>query len=73
MMRNFELILSYLYHKSDRLDREYHQLWEYRRYRVLDEVDYLELIIAKVRMDTFDEFSRELRLLLGQNTGNYTK
>lgn len=53
-------ILLYLMNQSDNLDNRYSELRDYIRYHKADEVDYIELIIAKARKDLFDEIRADL-------------
>lgn len=54
-MTKKELFLIYLYNLSSRLDSDYEQLVLNSRSRKSDEVDYLELIMAKTRKDTVND------------------
>lgn len=54
-MTKKELFLIYLYNLSSRLDSDYEQLVLNSRSRKSDEVDYLELIMAKTKKDTVND------------------
>ena len=58
------LVLQYLYNRSDIIDQEFQMKISYNRYHRVDEVDLLELIIAKARKDLMEEISRDLTNLL---------
>lgn len=61
-------LIIYLYNKSSRVDLEFHQQQHNLRYRVPDEVDYMEAIIAKVRRDMYNEIAGEILSLLKLRT-----
>lgn len=48
-------LILYLHNKSITIDNDLQENVNFFRYRRLDEVDYLELIIKKARKDLFDE------------------
>ena len=56
-------IYQYLYLKGDRIENYYDTLVE--NYRVLkaDELDYVELIIAKARRDLFREIQNDILIM----------
>ncbi len=56
-------IYQYLYLKGDRIENYYDTLVE--NYRVLkaDELDYVELIIAKARCDLFREIQNDILIM----------
>lgn len=56
-------IYQYLYCKGEQLDNYYDSLKENIRILRIDEVDYMELIIAKVRCDLFRELSGDIMRL----------
>lgn len=58
-MKKTDLMLIYLYNLSSRLDSDYEQLVLNSRSRKSDEVDYLELIMAKTRKDTVNDVLTE--------------
>ena len=57
-------VIKYLYHKLTSLEEEYNNKISYFRYHKADEVDYLEIIIAKARKDLMNEISQDLNNLL---------
>lgn len=57
-------LIIYLHNKSSKLDDDYTENSAYYRYRKPDEVDYLELIIRKVRKDLFNEIVQDIMLIL---------
>lgn len=59
-MKFKEKLLVYIWNKSSQLEKEYEDTRNYQRYRPLDENDYLESIIQKVRKDTFNEFVSDI-------------
>ncbi len=63
-MRKKDLILIYLYNLSSRYDREFEQLLLNLRSRDSDEVDYLELITAKIKKDTTNDILSEIVKIL---------
>lgn len=63
-MRKKDLILIYLYNLSTRYDREFEQLLLNLRSRDSDEVDYLELITAKIKKDTSNDILLEIVKIL---------
>lgn len=58
------LLLSYFYNNETRLSLDVKQLQANLRYRKIDEVDCIELMIATVRLETFIEVSKNVRSLL---------
>lgn len=57
-------VMSYLYNRTSVIEEEYLAKSAYMRYHRVDEVDYLELIIAKARKDLINEISKDLQHLL---------
>lgn len=53
-------ILLYLMNVSDRAEENFNGLRDYCRYHNLDEVDYIECIIAKVRRDTINRIKTDI-------------
>lgn len=64
-MTKRELIFLYFYNLSDKLDNDYDQLVLNNRSRKSDEVDYLELIIAKTKKDTINSVLVDVMKILG--------
>lgn len=54
------LIYDYLHCKEIFLENDFIQLCNNLHYREIEVIDYLELIIAQVRMDMFKEISGQL-------------
>lgn len=65
MSRRNDLLLEYFYNRSIYLENEVKQLRENLRWRPIDAVDCLELVIALERLNMFREVSRDVRALLG--------
>ncbi len=70
-------LYEYLYLKGERIDGYYEQLRSQYRIIDADEVDYIEMIIAKTRRDLFREIVHDI-LNLRHSTpdrklSNYTK
>ena len=63
-MMNTSMLYIYLMSKEQRLIEEYNQLRDNTWYRKPDELDLLEQIIHKVRLDTFNEINKELSYIL---------
>lgn len=57
-------ILLYLMNQSDFADNRYNELRDFARYHNVDEVDYIETVIAKVRRDTINEIKTDIVNLL---------
>lgn len=57
-------LIMYLYNKSTAIEIDYQEHIQYTRFHNLDEVDYLESIIRKVRRDTYDEIRQDIYTLL---------
>ena len=61
--------LAYIYNKQIQLEDEYNSILSHFRYHRLDEVDMLEIIIAKARKDLVREISKDLQNLLAISKG----
>lgn len=62
---NFKVaLLQYLYNKETVIEQDYLSKISYNRYHNTDEVDWLEIIIAKARKDLINEISKDLNNLL---------
>lgn len=62
---NFKIsVLQYLYNKETAIEQDYLSKISYNRYHNTDEVDWLEIIIAKARKDVINEISKDLNNLL---------
>ena len=64
-MTKKDLLFAYLYNKSVRLENEYEQALINFYWRRPDEVDCLEIIIAKIRLDSYTEMRNEIYRLIG--------
>lgn len=64
-MTKVDLILAYIYNKSEREDEAFRQLRRNLMHRNVDEEDCLELIIQKSRMDAINEILIEILRLAG--------
>ena len=56
--------MIYLLKRSDIADNDFNEQLQYIRYHKVDEVDYLELIIKKIRRDVTAEILRDMMNLL---------
>lgn len=65
-----DLITRYIYNNRVRLENNVHQLQSNIRFRNIDTVDCIELLLAKQELDTFKEVSNHIRLLLKLNERN---
>ncbi len=57
-------LMIYLATKGDRLDMDYQQARANTSYRVADEVDYMECLVAKARRGMYNEVMTEIFNLL---------
>lgn len=57
-------VIQYLYNRTTRLEEDYNSKLSFYRYHKTDEVDWLELIIAKARKDLMQEICKDLNDLL---------
>jgi len=58
------IVLQYLYNRSTVIEEDYVSKLSYNRFHSTDELDWLELIIAKARKDLMNEISKDLNNLL---------
>lgn len=58
-----DTLYQYLYFKTERIDDYYDRLVDQIRVMKYDELDYMEIIIAKVRKDLMNEIQQEIILL----------
>ncbi len=58
-MKKIEILLAYIINNRFKLECDYQQLQSNIRYRNIDAVDCLELIIAQERLRSFNEFSAQ--------------
>jgi len=59
------MMWAYTLHKADQLCYEYQNLNNNRRMTYFDELDFLDLITAKVRLDLFEELERDIINIIG--------
>lgn len=57
-------LIVYFYNKGNRIENDFKERQQYIRYHHVDEVDYLDIIIEKVRQDTFNEIFKDVMLLI---------
>ncbi len=57
-------VIQYLYNRNAKLEDEYNTKICYNRFHNTDEVDWLEIIIAKARKDLMAEICQDLNNLL---------
>lgn len=69
MSKKEDLLMSYIYNRRIYLENEVKQLRENIRWRPVDAVDCLELVIALERLNIFIEVSRDIREILKLKTG----
>ncbi len=65
--------LFYLYRKNSQLENEFKEQLQYFRFHSSDEVDFLELIIRKVRSELCNEILHDTMSLLNLKETNNTK
>lgn len=59
-----DYVLTYCYRQAAEAENRYNELRNFNRYHNVDEVDMLELIIAKTRRDTTAEFVKDIYNML---------
>lgn len=59
------LLFAYIYNNRVRLEDDVRQLQANIRFRKIDSVDCVELMLATERLNTFKEVTDNIRLLLG--------
>lgn len=57
-------ILLYLFNRSEAIEQEYKEHIQFVRFHNVDEVDLLETIIRKTRVELFNEVSKDIMSLL---------
>lgn len=62
-----DLICKYIYNNRVRLENNVHQLQANIRFRNIDTVDCIELMLAQQELETFKEITKHIRLLLKLN------
>lgn len=65
-----DLITRYIYNNRVRLENNVHQLQSNIRFRNIDTVDCIELMLAQQELETFKEITKHIRLLLKLNERN---
>lgn len=60
-------VIKYLYNRTTQIEEDYNAKICYNRFHNTDEVDWLEIIIAKARKDLIQEISKDLNNLLAFN------
>lgn len=62
-----DLISKYIYNNYVRLENTVHTLQNNIRYRKIDTVDCIELMLAQQEFETFKEVTKHIRILLKIN------
>lgn len=65
-----DLITRYIYNNRVRLENNVHQLQSNIRFRNIDIVDCIDLMLAQQELETFKEVTKHIRLLLKLNERN---
>lgn len=68
-MKKYDLLLEYIFNRRIFLENELKQLQENVRFRPVYAVDCLELIIARERLEMFNEVSKDILHILKLNNG----
>ena len=63
--KELELYVAYVFNRRSELEEDLNTLQNNVRWRRIDYIDLLELLIALVRLDTFNEITNSLDILLG--------
>ncbi len=63
--KELTLLFAYIYNNRTRLEDEKRQLQTNIRFRNVDSVDCMELMLASERLDTFNQVTNDIRHLLG--------
>lgn len=63
--KEIDLLFAYIYNNRMRLEEEVSQLQANIRFRKIDSVDCVELMLATERLNTFKEVTNNIRMLLG--------
>ncbi len=69
MSKRTDILQSYIFNRRLYLEHEISQLQENLRYRHVDSVDCLELIIARERLQMFIEVTKDITEILKLKTG----
>ena len=59
-----EMLACYIFNQRDILEKDIEQLQSNLRFRRVSQVDCLELIIAKERLNSFSDFVRDINCIL---------
>lgn len=62
-----DLLCKYIYNNSIRLEDNVRQLQNNLRYRRIDTIDCIELMLARQELETFHEVTKHIRILLKLN------
>lgn len=62
-----DILTMYIYNNTIRLENNVKQLQANLRFRNIDTVDCIELMLAKQELDTFKEVTKHIRILLKLN------
>lgn len=65
-----DFVLTYCYRQAAEADNRYNELKHFNRYHNVDEVDMLELIIAKTRRDTISDIVKDIYNMLSVKDRN---
>ena len=68
-----ELLLSYFYNNRQFLHNDVRQLQQNVRYRDINTVDCLELIVSLEKYNSFCEFADTVTTILSLKTGDYNE
>lgn len=63
--KELELYVAYVFNRRAQLEEDIHELQNNVRWRLIDYIDLLELLIALVKLDTFNEITGSLDVLFG--------
>ena len=59
-----DILMMYIYNNTVRLENNVKQLQSNIRYRRIDTVDCIELMLAQQELETFKEVTKHIRVLL---------
>lgn len=60
-------LILYIYKKGDEIETDYENHQHFIRFHKVDEVDFLEMIIRKVRRDTYNEILADFMAILSMS------
>lgn len=69
--KKIEFLYLYIMRRADEILQEYQWQYQNQQGRPLDQIDYLELILAKQNLDLFNELERDIINIIGD--GYYGK